>query len=62
MDQEQSTIITMFIHHLQTKGLWPCFMQVGEEPQPIDHNELFKLRDEFVGRKITGLEDNEVMR
>ena len=39
--------VKMFITFIQTKGLWPCFMQIGEAPEPIKTDELFKLVDEF---------------
>ncbi|MEW8139384.1 MAG: hypothetical protein AB2761_20160 [Candidatus Thiodiazotropha endolucinida] len=47
---EHGALITMFINFIQTKGLWPCVMESGEQPKPIPPSELLKLKDEFVGR------------
>ena len=46
--QEQSTVITMFLTFMQNKGIWPCELE-GEMPEAISTEDLFKLRDEFIG-------------
>lgn len=48
--QEQATVITMFLTKMQTIGAWPCILEVGEDPQPMPPEEVFRLLDEFVGR------------
>lgn len=40
-------LITMFIHQLQVKYIWPYNQKTG---QPVSIDELWKIKDQFVGR------------
>jgi hypothetical protein len=44
---EAGLYASMFITFIQTKGLWPCLMEPGEQPKPILADELTKVKDEF---------------
>lgn len=50
-NQEHAALITtLFVAFLQTKGIWPCVLEIGEPPKKVPQHEVFNLRDEFVSR------------
>ncbi len=43
--QTEATIITMFLAFIQTKGMWPCLLEIGESPKIVPADEVLKLKD-----------------
>ena len=48
--QLAKTTITMFINFIQTKGAWPCILELAEPPKMLSAEEVFKMKDEFVAK------------
>lgn len=48
--QLAKTTITMFITFIQTKGAWPCILELVEPPKMLSSEELLKMKDEFVAK------------
>ena len=46
--QLESTLITLFINFIQTKGVWFYIKSIGEDPQAVPVEELMKLKREFI--------------
>ena len=38
---------SMLITFMQTKGLWPCLLEAGEDPVPILTKDLMDIKNEF---------------
>lgn len=42
----ESTLITMFINHMQLNGMWPC--TDGDTSERVKTKDIMKLKNEFI--------------
>ena len=52
-DEYAGVIITQFLLHMQINGVWPCHQFIGDDPQPLEANEVMKLKDEYINTTCT---------
>lgn len=48
MDPLLSVQLSEFLLFMQNKGVWPCHLFIGEDPQQLTPEEVFELKTEFV--------------